>query len=66
MTFKELLKSVDINGAQLARRLGVSTAAVSAWVRGETAPNYKRVLDIAKYLNVSVEKVVQCFIKEGA
>jgi transcriptional regulator with XRE-family HTH domain len=64
MTFKELLKQADVHGAQLARKLGVTTSAVSSWVRGVNAPTCKYMLDIAKYLNVSVEQVVQCFAKK--
>ena len=62
MKFKELLKEVDMNGAQLARRLGISTAAVSAWCKGKSTPNYDKLPEIAKALNVSLEKVVACFV----
>lgn len=62
LKFKELLKEVDMNGAQLARRLDVSVAAVSAWCTGKSAPNYDRLPEIAKVLNVSIDKVVECFV----
>lgn len=60
--FNQLLKNADISGAQLARRLGVTTSAVSAWCRGKCAPKYELLSDIARYLNVSVDRVVKCFI----
>ena len=63
MKFKELLKEVDLNGAQLARRIGVSTEAVSQWVRGAAYPNLDRVPEIAKALGVSVERVLSCFVE---
>ena len=65
MKFKELLEEVDMNGAQVVRRVGVSTSAVASWCRGKTCPNYDKIPDIAKALNVSVERVVKCFIKEA-
>lgn len=61
--FKQLLMNADMHGAQLARRLGVTRAAVSSWVRGKTAPNYDKLSEIARHLNVSVAEVVKCFIK---
>lgn len=62
MKFKELLKEVDMNGAQLARRLGITTAAVSAWCTGEASPSYSKLPEIAKALNVSLERVIACFV----
>ena len=64
MKFKELLEEVDMNGAQLARRLGVTVAAVSAWCTDKAAPNYDKLPAIAKALNVSLDRVVNCFIQE--
>ena len=66
MEFKELLKEADINGAQVARRVGVSTAAVSAWCNGISAPSIDKIPEIAKFLNVSIEQVVECFVKKEA
>ena len=62
MNFKELLKEVDMSGAQLARRVGVSRSAVSSWVIGKTSPNFDKIYAIAKALGVSVERVIQCFV----
>ena len=62
--FRALLEERDIHGAQLARRLGISTAAVSKWCVGEAAPNYDKLPEIAKALDVSIEKVVMCFVEE--
>ena len=60
--FQELLKSVDMTGAQLGRRLGVSSAVVNAWVRGKCNPKSERWREIANHLGVSVDEVVKCFI----
>lgn len=64
MKFKELLVEVDMNGAQLARRLGISVAAVSSWCTGKCSPNLEKIPEIAKALNVSVQRVIMCFIEE--
>ena len=63
MKFKELLKEVDLNGSQLARRLGLSTEAVSQWIRGVAYPPLSRIPTIAKVLGVSVERVLACFVE---
>ena len=62
MTFKELLKECDMHGAQLARRIGVTRAAVGKWMSGDASPNYTKLPEISKALGVSIEKIVQCFI----
>lgn len=64
MKFKELLDEVDMSGAQLARRLGISVAAVSAWCTEKSAPNYDKLPAIAKAMNVSLDRVVKCFVAE--
>ena len=64
-TFRELLEEKDMHGAQLARRLGISTAAVSKWCMGEAAPNYNKLPEIAKALDVSIERIVTCFVEES-
>ena len=63
MKLKQLLKTADISGAQLARRVGVTTSAVCSWCTGKTAPSYNKLPDIAKALGVSIEKVVMCFVQ---
>jgi DNA-binding XRE family transcriptional regulator len=60
--FEALLREVDMNGAQLARRLDVTVAAVSAWCRGKCKPKSELWREIAKQLGVSLDRVVKCFI----
>ena len=62
-TLKKLLKKADLHGSQLARRIDVSSAVVSAWCLGKSAPKYDMLPAIAEVLGVSVEEVVKCFIK---
>lgn len=59
--FKDLLREKDITGAQLGRRIGVSRALVSAWMRGTSVPRTLQIPKIAKALDVSVEEVIKCF-----
>jgi transcriptional regulator with XRE-family HTH domain len=61
--FKELLKEVDVTGTQLARRLGITRAAVAKWCSGEASPPCSKMNDIAKALHVNVERVVACFVE---
>ena len=63
-TFRDLLEEKDMHGAQLARHLGISTAAVSKWCIGDAAPNYSKLPEIAKALDVSIERIVSCFVEE--
>nr|DAI09316.1 MAG TPA: helix-turn-helix domain protein [Caudoviricetes sp.] len=59
--FKELIKRQDITYAQIGRKLKVSREAVSAWARGVSAPPIKRVPDLAKILDCTIEEIVLCF-----
>jgi transcriptional regulator with XRE-family HTH domain len=62
MKFKELLKKADLTEAQLARRLGITPAAVNKWCKGKSSPPYSSLREIANFLNVSVDDVVRCFL----
>lgn len=61
MKFKELLKNHDMTGARLGRKIGVSRALVSVWVRERGTPTTKDLLKIAEALDVSVEELLNCF-----
>ncbi|MBQ3019113.1 MAG: helix-turn-helix transcriptional regulator [Clostridia bacterium] len=62
-TFRDLLKERDINGSQLARKLGVDRALVSCWVTGKTRPTLDMIPKIAKELNLTVEEVLNFFVE---
>ena len=62
MSFKELLKEKDITGAQLSRRLGKTSAAVSKWIQSKSEPSLTDVKKISKILNVSTDDVLNCFV----
>lgn len=54
--FAERLRVVlakrNISGAELARRIGVSREAASAWMRGKCPPRPKQVLKIVKAVEI--------------
>ena len=64
MTFKQLLKEKDFSAAQIARRLNLTSSAVSGWVRGISSPSYTHFVKLSKILDVSIEELVRCFAKE--
>ena len=63
--FKDLLKKKDITGAQLSRRLGKTTSAVSKWVVGKSEPSLSDVKKIATILNVTTDDILDCFVEES-
>lgn len=65
MTFRQLLKEKDLHMSQLARRIGVTRAAVSSWANGLTAPTSAKIPAIAKALGASVGEVLDCFAEEN-
>lgn len=62
-TLQDILDERDMRGAQLARKLGVDRAAVSAWCLGKTRPSMPLVPKIAKILDLTVEEVVGLFVE---
>ncbi len=64
MTFKELLKNKGITQEELAKELGVSQSAVSAWCCDECLPSMAKLGKLAKALGVSVNTLVASFEKE--
>jgi transcriptional regulator with XRE-family HTH domain len=62
--FRELLKAHCINGAQLARKMGVSRERISLWARGETKPRPANMKKIAEIVNVPYNEVMEIFYGE--
>lgn len=64
MTFAELLKSKDMTGARLARKIGVTKESVCNWTRGKNSPsNVIIVANIAKALGTDMETVLNSLLK---
>lgn len=62
---KKLLKEKHITQARLSKALGVHQTLISQWCHGKSKPNIYQVSAMAKYLNVSMEDIVNCFEKGG-
>ena len=61
--FKKLLKEKNITQAMLAGALGVHQTLISQWCHGKSKPNIYQVSAMAKYINISIEDIVNCFEK---
>lgn len=48
-----------LTARQLAMRLGVSSAAVSAWERGISTPSPSRIRELAEFFGLPVREVVE-------
>lgn len=59
--FRELVKRQDITYAQIGRKLKVSRATVSAWARGASSPPIKKVPELARILDTTIDEIVLCF-----
>lgn len=53
---RALLKA-GVSQSELARRIGVTRAAVSNWVTGQTHISYGNLLKVARALNMSLEEI---------
>ena len=52
---KELREEAHVSQAQLARAIGVSQSTVGMWESGRSVPEYKTLLRVADYFDVSVD-----------
>jgi len=59
---KRALEAAGVRPAELARRLGLTPQAVSQWLAAQTTPSARRLIAIAKELNISVEVLRQASI----
>lgn len=50
---------------QIAEYVGVSTSTVSRWVTGESQPEYRNVLRVARYLKVEPEGIEAMLGRDG-
>lgn len=53
-----LLKEKKIKQRDLAKVIGISEGTVSKYCNGSSEPDYKTLIDIAKFLNVSVDRIL--------
>lgn len=58
---KDKLKALGMSQLELARRSGVSQAAISRWLRGVREPDETSILKVAKALGASEEEIALLF-----
>ncbi len=54
----EILKKRGIKQKHIAKKLEVSEATVSHWVKGKNMPKAKHILKLTLLLNVSIEELI--------
>lgn len=58
MSFRELRVRAGLSVAQVMSALNVSDAAVYMWESGTTTPNTKRLSQIAKLYNCTIDELL--------
>ncbi len=56
---KELRLEKGLTQRELAKNFDVWNQAISAWENGEREPDYDRLVEIAKFFEVSVEYLLE-------
>lgn len=59
MSFKEQRKKAGLTQMEAAKALGVTDAAVNQWETGKTMPNAKRLADVAKLYNCTIDELLK-------
>lgn len=59
--FKELRKSAGITQEMLATKLGIKRSTIAMWETGKSKPRTDDLYLLAEVLNVTVDKVLDCF-----
>lgn len=57
--FKKARIVQGLTQVELAKKLGVSSVAVSKWERGTGLPNVKRMKEVADALNLTVNELLE-------
>lgn len=59
MSFKEQRKKAGLTQMEAAKALGVTDAAVNQWETGKTMPAAKRLADVAKLYNCTIDELLK-------
>lgn len=59
MSFKEQRKRAGLTQMEVAKQLGVTDAAVNQWETGKTMPSAKRLADVAKLYNCTIDELLK-------
>lgn len=57
-TFEKILKEKGITRYRVSKETGVSQPILSRWKKGIATPKVGKIIKIAKYLNVPLEKLI--------
>ena len=59
MSFKEQRKRAGLTQMEVAKQLGVTDSAVNQWETGKTTPNTKRLSELARLYNCTVDELLK-------
>lgn len=59
MNLKKIMIEREMTAADIARKSGMTQAALSRYINGKRTPNLNSVIKIAKALNVPIELLVK-------
>lgn len=64
MNLVQLRNSKSLTQLELALQLKVTQTTVSKWEKKKALPNIKTMQKIAKILDVDLQTIVNCFVKD--
>ena len=59
MSFKEQRKKAGLTQMEVAKQLGVTDSAVNQWETGKTTPNTKRLSELARLYNCTIDELLK-------
>lgn len=59
MSFKEQRKRAGLTQMEVAKQLGVTDSAVNQWETGKTTPNTKRLSELARLYNCTIDELLK-------
>ena len=64
MTFKDIRIKNGKTQSAIAKEMGLMRSTINQYEKGVRAPNAERMLKLSQILNVPVEDIVKCFVKQ--
>lgn len=58
MSLKDLRKEANVTQAYVARKIGVSQAAVAMWEAGEVNPSVNNLVKLAEIFDCTVDEIL--------
>ena len=58
MLIKKFRQALDLTQEELAKKIGVTQAAVAMWETGEAKPSTNNVIELAKVLGVTTDELL--------